>query len=193
VIDYDWRNPINAVGWALACAKHARFFYDTHEVRFALDLVNRVVLGQGVFLDELDDANHAVFAPPHDRKGAAGFAALAVTYAVDTARVVVKAQGAWQALTSGGTALANGAIDVEARRAADAAREAFIASGLPAGHSMPDWELIRFQWIIRDLAGGEDPAQDRFDAAVAALLLDDVDLAREILSVRGRRAWVART
>jgi hypothetical protein len=52
-----------------------------------------------------------------------------------------------------------------------------------AREAMPhlDWDLVAYRWIIRDLTN-LDPAQDRFDAAVAALAADNLDAAVSILA-----------
>ena len=157
--DRKWADQRNAVGFAATCARLALPFYRGDRRSVVVVAIEIAEDEQINATDAYAAANALHVARAADASGAA-----------DAARVAAYAAGY--------------AADITYANAANAADDAIRAAVYASRAGVCDSELqIAFaRWVTRDLSGGQDFDTELRQAAGAAIIAGDENLAKELLA-----------
>ncbi len=174
----DWNNRCNAAGFAAECARLALPFYSgdrRSDLVAAIEIAEHYANGEQIE----NTVAHVVAA---DANAAANAAA---SYAADA----VASYASYAAAAAAEAAYAAAGAYDDAANDADAAADAYAYDAAAvaadyadlAGVDSSEIQIAFARWVIRDLSGDQDLDEELRQAAGAAIVAGDEDLARQLV------------
>ncbi|KKN30498.1 hypothetical protein LCGC14_0833230 [marine sediment metagenome] len=173
----DWNNRCNAVGFAAACARLALPFYDGDQrsnLVAAIEIAECYANGE-----QIDDTD------AHRVAGAAVSAAPAGPYPTPHSAWATIAAAAVASVAAYAAYGAANVVNYDSDAAADASADAADAArgADDAGVDSSEIQIAFARWVVRDLSCGRDLDEELRQAAGAAIVAGDEDLARQLIEV----------